>query len=313
MDIKQLTREMHRFVKAKGWYESGSPRPQTLRNLAISLCLESAEVLEHFQWKEQPSVSQHLSGEIADVALYLMQIASLAGIDLEQAVLAKLEQNYARTWDQEDQEPGHPGAESPDSCSPIKPQENPAAFNVTVFGGSSPKPGDQIYEDALKLGNLLGSQGWTVINGGYIGTMEAVSRGAAETGGNVIGITCDEIESWRSVTPNPWIHKEMRFLTLRQRLMALIDHGDAIVALPGGVGTLTEILMTWNQLLIGAIPPRPLITIGSQWHQVIEIFFQSQNDLVPMEHRKWILFASDIQAAFSLLLDHYQEKNLLSI
>jgi NTP pyrophosphatase (non-canonical NTP hydrolase) len=101
MDIQELTQAMHRFVRAQGWYEEGSPRPQTLRNLAISLNLEAAEVLEHFQWQEDLADSQALAEELADVALYLLQLASLAGIDLEQAVLDKLARNYGRTWDQD--------------------------------------------------------------------------------------------------------------------------------------------------------------------------------------------------------------------
>ena len=99
MDIKELTAEMNRFVKSKGWYEPDSPRPQTPKNLAASLCLESAEVLEHFQWTERLNNPEGLEGELADVALYLLQLASVCGIDLEQATLRKLAFNYARNWD----------------------------------------------------------------------------------------------------------------------------------------------------------------------------------------------------------------------
>lgn len=99
MDIQQLTEAMHQFVRSQGWYESSSLRPQTLRNLAISLSLEASEVLEHFQWGEDLKNSPELAEELADVALYLLQIASIAGIDLEQAVLGKLEKNYTRKWD----------------------------------------------------------------------------------------------------------------------------------------------------------------------------------------------------------------------
>ncbi len=99
MDIHELTQAMHRFVASQGWYEQGSARPQTLRSLAISLNLEAAELLEHFQWKEELVDPQAFSGELADVALYLLQIASLSGIDLEQAILEKLEKNYKRSWD----------------------------------------------------------------------------------------------------------------------------------------------------------------------------------------------------------------------
>lgn len=99
MDIPQLTQAMHQFVEAQGWYRPESPRPQTLRNLAISLNLEAAEVLEHFQWDESLEDSDGLADELADVTLYLLQIASLAQIDLEQAILRKLDRNYERTWE----------------------------------------------------------------------------------------------------------------------------------------------------------------------------------------------------------------------
>lgn len=102
MDIKELTHAMHTFVSSQGWYENNSQKPQTLRNLAISLVLEASEVLEHFQWKDGSSNMNDLSDELADVALYLLQISSLAGIDLEQSILAKLERNYNRKWDRED-------------------------------------------------------------------------------------------------------------------------------------------------------------------------------------------------------------------
>jgi len=99
MDISQLTQSMHDFVRSMGWYETDSPRPQTLRNLAISLNLEAAEVLEHFQWDEDLKDPQSFSDELADVTLYLLQLASVAGIDLEKSVLAKLGKNYHRRWD----------------------------------------------------------------------------------------------------------------------------------------------------------------------------------------------------------------------
>ena len=111
-------------------------------------------------------------------------------------------------------------------------------MRVTVFGGSAPKAGSEPYQQAYDLGQLIGKAGYTALTGGYIGTMEAVSRGCAEAGGHVIGVTCDEIESWRPVSPNRWVIEEMRFVTIDQRLLSLIGECDAAFALPGGVGTL---------------------------------------------------------------------------
>ena len=99
MDIKELTARMHDFVRSKGWYEQDSPRPQTPRNLAISLALEANEVLEHFQWYDNLKDKDELASELADVALYLLQLALVSEINLEQAVLKKLESNVNRAWD----------------------------------------------------------------------------------------------------------------------------------------------------------------------------------------------------------------------
>lgn len=100
MDIRELTEEMNRFVAAKGWYDKDTRRPQTPRNMAVSLSLESAEVLEHFQWNDKVKNLDEFRGELADVALYLLQLASVTGVDLEQAILEKLQINYGREWDQ---------------------------------------------------------------------------------------------------------------------------------------------------------------------------------------------------------------------
>ena len=101
MDISELTQHMHDFVGAKGWYEPDTPRPQTPRNIATSICIEAAEILEHFQWNDDLKDRDALAGELADVTLYLLQLAAVTGIDLERAVLDKLAANYGRTWDQD--------------------------------------------------------------------------------------------------------------------------------------------------------------------------------------------------------------------
>lgn len=100
MDIKQLTEEMHRLVESKGWYAPDSRRPQTPRNLAVSLAIEAAEILEHFQFTEEIKDREELGSELADVTLYLLQLASVSGINLEEAVLKKIEVNKTREWDQ---------------------------------------------------------------------------------------------------------------------------------------------------------------------------------------------------------------------
>jgi len=98
MELKALEEAMQAFVEGKGWYKPDSSHPQTPKNLAISLVLEANEVLEHFQWSEQASDKTELAGELADVLLYLLQIARLHDIDLGQAVMDKLDINAKRDW-----------------------------------------------------------------------------------------------------------------------------------------------------------------------------------------------------------------------
>ncbi len=99
MTLQALTEAMHEFVSAKGWYGRESTRPQTPHNIATSLVIEAAEVLEYFQWGDNGIDRDSLAGELADVALYLLQLASLAEIDLQDAILRKLSVNYDRSWD----------------------------------------------------------------------------------------------------------------------------------------------------------------------------------------------------------------------
>ncbi len=98
MELKDIEELMHAFVRSKGWYEPDSPKEQAPSNLAISLSIEAAEVLEHFQWSNRLIDKAELASELADVALYLIQLASVSGIDLEQAILDKLAYNTDREW-----------------------------------------------------------------------------------------------------------------------------------------------------------------------------------------------------------------------
>lgn len=105
MDIKELTRIMADLVHTKGWDDQlNTKRPQTLRNLAISLSLEANEVLELFQWSDELKDKEALAAELADVALYLLQLAQVGKIDLEQAILSKVNLNHQRNWDETDKE-----------------------------------------------------------------------------------------------------------------------------------------------------------------------------------------------------------------
>jgi uncharacterized protein (TIGR00730 family) len=170
-------------------------------------------------------------------------------------------------------------------------------MKITIFGGAQPKRSDAAYEEAFLLGRLLGAAGHTVLTGGYMGTMEAASRGAAEAGGHVVGVTCEEIETWRRTEPNPWVQEEWHYDTLRERLFSLIDNCDAAIALPGGAGTLAEISLTWNMLIIQSLAPKPLILVGPAWQAVFTIFFANLGNYVTERDQTWLSFAPDVSSA----------------
>lgn len=94
-DIQALTDEINRFFHERDWKQFHNPK-----DMAITLLLEAAEVLEHFQWKNEIEIQSHLKDhhseiqdEIADVMVNVLALAHDLNIDLKQAVLAKLEKN----------------------------------------------------------------------------------------------------------------------------------------------------------------------------------------------------------------------------
>jgi len=172
---------------------------------------------------------------------------------------------------------------------------------ITVFGGSLPKPGSPAYQDAQRLGRLLASAGFAVQTGGYIGTMEAISKGASEAGGYVIGVTCDEIESWRPVAPNHWVKEQKRCSTLRDRLYRLIDECEAAIALPGGIGTLAEVALTWAELQIHPEKPKPLIVVGLGWEETLGSFKTELGEYIPAADQNRIIAVPDVESAAAVL------------
>ncbi|MCB9135327.1 MAG: LOG family protein [Anaerolineales bacterium] len=173
---------------------------------------------------------------------------------------------------------------------------------ITVFGASNPRPGEPAYEQAQRLGTFLGQRGFTVLTGGYMGTMEAVSRGVVEAGGHTIGVTCEEIENWRKAKANPWVQEEWKKVTLKDRLHTLVESCDAALALPGGIGTLAEIAIFWSDLQVGILSSRPLILIGPEWRATFETMLTVHAASIRPEYARLVAFAEDVDAAVRVLV-----------
>lgn len=175
------------------------------------------------------------------------------------------------------------------------------SMKVSVFGSANLELSPEANRQAYRLGKMLGEQGCTVLTGGYTGTMEVVSRGANEAGAKVIGVTSDEIEAYRPIGPNRWVTEEWRCKTFRERLDKLVENCDAAIALPGGLGTLMEISLTWNHLVIHTIEPKPLILIGPGWQKTMETFFAELGEYVPESSREYLTFAPNAEIAVAAL------------
>lgn len=137
---------------------------------------------------------------------------------------------------------------------------------VTIFGGSRCKEDSAEYKEAKEIGARLAGAGFTICTGGYLGVMEAASRGARENGGRVFGILMNEFKT----EPNRYLTDKVASKHFYERLQNLIQRSVGFIALRGGMGTVTEVSLVWNKLQTGVIERRPIVLVGDCWRKVVE-------------------------------------------
>jgi uncharacterized protein (TIGR00730 family) len=120
---------------------------------------------------------------------------------------------------------------------------------MVCFGSSRIGESDPAFALGLRVGAVLARNGWTVLSGGYAGAMEAVSRGARGAGGRAIGVTTP---IFADREPNAHLDAVWSEPDYPARLAALCRQGHGFLALPGGLGTLSEWTTVW--CLILALP-----------------------------------------------------------
>lgn len=170
---------------------------------------------------------------------------------------------------------------------------------VTVFGSSQARPGGRLYASGVEMGRLLGSAGFNLMTGGYMGVMEAVSRGAHETGAHVLGVTMRRFED----DVNRYVRDEIRTANFYERFGWLVDRVDAYIAMHGGIGTLAEVTFTWQELQLKMVPSRPLILVGERWRKLFKCF---RENLIRTEGVFEPMTLVDTPAqALALLLAHF--------
>src|ERR671939_1349324 len=168
---------------------------------------------------------------------------------------------------------------------------------VTIFGGSKCSEASDEYAQARRVGQLLAEAGFTICTGGYLGVMEAASRGAHERGGRVLGIVMNQFKS----EPNRYLTDKVASAHFYERLQNLIERSVGFIALRGGAGTVTELSLVWNKLQTKVIEPRPLVLLGDCWPPVVECF---REHLVVNEQDTSLLdFVSTPEEAVSVILE----------
>lgn len=136
---------------------------------------------------------------------------------------------------------------------------------VTIFGGSKCCESDPEYREAQRVGELLAEEGFTICTGGYLGVMEAASRGAREKGGRVLGIVMNQFKA----EPNRYLTDKVATPHFYERLQRLITRSIGFVAIRGGMGTVTELSLVWNKIQTRVIGPRPLVLLGECWPPIV--------------------------------------------
>ena len=168
---------------------------------------------------------------------------------------------------------------------------------VTIFGGSKCGPDSDEYREAKELGKRLAEAGFTICTGGYLGVMEAASRGAREAGGRVFGIVMNQFKA----EPNRYLTDKVATDHFYDRLQNLITRSVGFVAFRGGMGTVTEISLVWNKLQTKVLERRPLVLVGECWRDVVESW--KENLAVSDADLAYLDFAGDAASALDIIVE----------
>jgi hypothetical protein len=174
--------------------------------------------------------------------------------------------------------------------------ENNEEKIVTIFGGSKCNADTAEYQDARDLGARLAEAGFTICTGGYLGIMEAASRGARDKGGRVFGIVMNQFKS----EPNRYLTDKVATDHFYDRLQNLITRSVGFVAFRGGMGTVTEISLVWNKLQTGVLARRPLVLVGDCWRAVVDSW--KENLVVSSSDVAFLDFAENAADASEIIV-----------
>jgi uncharacterized protein (TIGR00730 family) len=176
-------------------------------------------------------------------------------------------------------------------------------IEIGVMGSARLTESDAWWVRSKQLGGLLAEKSFVVVTGGYGGLMEAVSRGAHEAGGKVIGLT---MQHWTNVEPNQW-NGDLRWSTNYGTRLNHFLNCDGMIALPGGVGTLSEMALMWAASQTES-RPLPLVLLGECWPPIIQSL--RENLIINERDLSLLRFAGDPEEAVRELEAGLQEKKV---
>ena len=139
---------------------------------------------------------------------------------------------------------------------------------VSFFGSARTRPEEPYYELTSRIAGEFAIEGYTVITGGGPGIMEAANKGAAEAGGNSVGLN---INLPFEQEPNIFANLPLSFKYFFVRKVMFIKYALAFICMPGGFGTLDEVFEALTLIQTKRIKPFPVILVGSDyWAGLLE-------------------------------------------
>lgn len=179
---------------------------------------------------------------------------------------------------------------------------SPVRRKVAIFGASWCTPDSQLYEDSVHLGTVLSSNGYSVLNGGYGGTMEGSAKGVSLVKGNVEGVIVTSLFKARSTGGNEYLTTVTDTPTLLDRIKYIIEQCDYFIVLPGTLGTLTEVSIAWNIAALaelGNYRPPKIYCYRHPWEKVLLPMAQGLN--IPEQHVKCLQFVDTAEEICELI------------
>lgn len=148
----------------------------------------------------------------------------------------------------------------------------PLIKHVAFFGDAEASVEGNLYKDAFEIAKIVAEQGYTIVNGGGPGVMDASTKGAEMAGGETLTVTFypENATGFEGRYVGNIPDKEIKTQNYIERMFKLIEHADLYLIFKGGTGTLSELGTAWVLAKLYYGHHKPFILFGSFWHDLIK-------------------------------------------